>query len=155
MIKVLFVCYGNICRSPMAEFLFKHLVEEKGTEKDFYIESCATSTEEIGNGVHWGTRAILDRFNIDYSNKRSRQMTRNDYEKFDFIIGMDQMNKRDILRIVGQDKLGKVHLLMDFTANPKDVADPWYTRNFEQTYLDVDCGINALYDYIKNRQEKL
>ena len=130
MIKILFVCYGNICRSPMAEFVMKDLVNKKGESQDFYIESAATSTEELGNGVHRGTRQILDGLGIDYSSKRARQITKADYQKFDYIVGMDAMNKRDMLRVFGEDKEEKISLLLDWTGEYRDVADPWYTRNF-------------------------
>ena len=149
MTKILFVCYGNICRSPMAEFVMKDLVEKKGESANFYIESAATSTEELGNGVHWGTRGILDRLNIDYSKKRARQIIKADYQKFDYIVGMDGMNKRDMLRAFGGDPDGKISLLLDWTDSPRDVADPWYTHNFEITYADVVNGTNGLYDAIK------
>lgn len=149
MIKILFVCYGNICRSPMAEFIMKDLVARKGDGANFYIESAATSTEELGNGVHWGTRGILDRLNIDYSKKRARQITKGDYQKFDYIVGMDAMNKRDMLRAFGGDPDGKISLLLDWTDTPRDVADPWYTHNFEITYADVVKGTQGLYDALK------
>lgn len=149
MTRILFVCYGNICRSPMAEFVMKNLVEKKGESDKFYIESAATSTEELGNGVHWGTRGILDRLNIDYSKKRARQITKADYQKFDYIVGMDGMNKRDMLRAFGGDPDGKISLLLDWTDTPRDVADPWYTHNFEITYADVVKGTNGLYKEIK------
>ena len=149
MTKILFVCYGNICRSPMAEFIMKDLVEKNGDGANFYIESAATSTEELGNGVHWGTRGILDRLNIDYSKKRARQITKGDYQKFDYIVGMDAMNKRDMLRAFGGDPDGKISLLLDWTDTPRDVADPWYTHNFEITYADVVKGTQGLYDALK------
>lgn len=149
MTKILFVCYGNICRSPMAEFIMKDLVAKKGDDANFYIESAATSTEELGNGVHWGTRGILDRLNIDYSKKRARQITKGDYQKFDYIVGMDAMNKRDMLRAFGGDPDGKISLLLDWTDTPRDVADPWYTHNFEITYADVVKGTQGLYDALK------
>ena len=149
MIKILFVCYGNICRSPMAEFVMKDLVNKKGESQNFYIESAATSTEELGNGVHRGTRQILDRLGIDYSKKRARQITKADYQNFDYIVGMDAMNKRDMLRVFGEDKEQKISLLLDWTKEFRDVADPWYTRNFEITYTDVANGTNALYKEIK------
>ena len=149
MTKILFVCYGNICRSPMAEFIMKDLVERNGLEKEFYIESAATSTEELGNPVHRGTRAILDRLNIDYSKKRARQITKADYDKFDYIVGMDDMNKRDMIRFFGGDPKNKISLLLDYTDTPRDVADPWWTHNFEITYTDVARGTQGLYNKIK------
>ncbi len=150
MTKILFVCYGNICRSPMAEFIMKDLVERNGLEKEFYIESAATSTEELGNPVHRGTRAILDRLNIDYSKKRARQILKADYDKFDFIVGMDEMNRRDMTRFFGGDKDNKISLLLDFTDSPRDVADPWWTHNFEVTFDDITRGTAGLFAKIKN-----
>lgn len=149
MTRILFVCYGNICRSPMAEFIMKDLVAKKGESANFYVESAATSTEELGNGVHWGTRGVLDRLNIDYSKKRARQITKADYANFDYIVGMDAMNKRDMIRAFGGDPEGKISLLLDWTHTPRDVADPWYTHNFEITYADVVNGTNGLYNAIK------
>ena len=151
MIKILFVCHGNICRSPMAEFIFKYLVEQRGFSSEFYIASAATSTEEIGSRVHHGTAAILDRLGIDYSEKRARQMTKRDYQDYDMLIGMDDWNIRNMSRISGGDPEGKLHLLMDFTDRPGEVADPWYTRNFEVTYRDVMDGCEGLLDYLEEQ----
>ena len=150
MIKVMFVCYGNICRSPMAEFLMKDYVQRTGKAEHFYIASSATSYEEIGNPVHRGTRAVLDRFNIDYSQKRAQKLTAEHYDKFDYFIGMDEDNLREMKRIFGGDPKNKVSLLLDYTSLKRDVADPWYTRNFEQTYSDVKCGIEGLYKFLIN-----
>jgi len=149
MIKVLFICHGNICRSPMAEFIMKNLVDERGFSSDFHIASAATSTEEIGSRVHHGTAAILDRLGIDYSEKRARQMTKKDYQDYDMLIGMDEWNMRNMNRIAGGDPEGKLHLLLDFTDRPGDVADPWYTRNFEVTYRDVMDGCEGLLRYLE------
>ena len=149
MIKILFVCHGNICRSPMAEFIMKKLVEERGLSTEFHIASAATSTEEIGSRVHHGTAAILDRLGIDYSGKRARQMTKKDYQDYDMLIGMDEWNMRNMNRIAGGDPEGKLHLLLDFTDRPGDVADPWYTRNFEVTYRDVVDGCEGLLRYLE------
>ena len=149
MIKILFICHGNICRSPMAEFIMKKLVEERGFSSDFHIASAATSTEEIGSRVHHGTAAILDRLGIDYSGKRARQMTKKDYQDYDMLIGMDEWNMRNMNRIAGGDPEGKLHLLLDFTDRPGDVADPWYTRNFEVTYRDVMDGCEGLLAYLE------
>ena len=154
MTKILFVCYGNICRSPMAEFIMKDLVEKKGFANKFYIESAATSTEELGNPVHRGTRAILDRLNIDYSKKRARQIIKADYDKFDYIVGMDDMNKRDMKRFFGEDVKNKISLLLDYTDNPRDVADPWWTHNFEITFDDVTRGTAGLLDAILKENGK-
>ena len=149
MIKILFVCHGNICRSPMAEFIMKYLVEQRGLTDQFHIASAATSTEEIGSRVHHGTAAILDRLGIDYSEKRARQMTKKDYQDYDMLIGMDEWNMRNMNRIAGGDPEGKFHLLLDFTDRPGDVADPWYTRNFEVTYRDVMDGCEGLLAYLE------
>ncbi|MBQ7832512.1 MAG: low molecular weight phosphotyrosine protein phosphatase [Lachnospiraceae bacterium] len=149
MIKILFICHGNICRSPMAEFIFKYLVEERGLSSQFYIASAATSTEEIGSRVHCGTAAVLDRLGIDYSDKRARQMTRNDYRDYDMLIGMDDWNMRNMNRIAGGDPDGKLHMLLDFTDRPGEVADPWYTHNFEDTYRDVMDGCEGLLAYLE------
>lgn len=150
MIKVLFVCHGNICRSPMAEFLFKKYVNDLNDNR-FIIESCATSLEEIGNPVHYGTRKILDRFNIDYSKKRARRMTIDDYNNFDYIVAMDRNNINNIKRIIGNDNKRKVSLLLEFAGLNRDISDPWYTGNFEKTYDDIMIGINALYKYINEK----
>lgn len=149
MIKILFICHGNICRSPMCEFIMKYLVAERGLLSEFYIASAATSTEEIGSRVHHGTAAILDRLGIDYSEKRARQMTKKDYQDYDMLIGMDDWNMRNMNRIAGGDPEGKLHLLMDFTDRPGEVADPWYTRNFEVTYRDVMDGCEGLLAYLE------
>ncbi len=151
MIKILFVCHGNICRSPMAEFIMKYLVDQRGLSTDFHIASAATSTEEIGSCVHHGTAAILDRLGIDYSEKRARQMTKKDYQDYDMLIGMDEWNMRNMNRIAGGDPEGKLHLLLDFTDRPGDVADPWYTRNFEVTYRDVMDGCEGLLNYLEEQ----
>lgn len=151
MIKILFICHGNICRSPMCEFIMKYLVAKRGLASDFYIASAATSTEEIGSRVHHGTAAILDRLGIDYSEKRARQMTKKDYQDYDMLIGMDDWNMRNMNRIAGGDPEGKLHLLMDFTDRPGEVADPWYTRNFEVTYRDVMDGCEGLLNYLEEQ----
>jgi len=151
MIKILFICHGNICRSPMCEFIMKYLVADRGLSSDFYIASAATSTEEIGSRVHHGTAAILDRLGIDYSEKRARQMTKKDYQDYDMLIGMDDWNMRNMNRIAGGDPEGKLHLLMDFTDRPGEVADPWYTRNFEVTYRDVMDGCEGLLNYLEEQ----
>ena len=149
MIKVMFVCHGNICRSPMAEFLFKNLLKSKG-EKDFIVNSSATSREELGNPVHYGTKKILNNLGIDCSTKRAVQLKKDDYLAYDYFIGMDEYNKYNMLKIFGHDRDNKISLLLDYTDNPRDVADPWYTGNFEKTYNDVVLGLNAFYKYLKN-----
>ena len=149
MVKILFVCHGNICRSPMAEFVLRDMVQKaaaaaKGPYPQFSIASAATSTEEIGNPVHHGTRNLLRRCGIDTSGKRARQMTRRDYEEYDYLIGMDEWNIRNMMRIVGSDPDGKICRLLDFTGEPGDIADPWYTGDFETTYRDVVRGCKGL-----------
>lgn len=146
--KILFVCHGNICRSPMAEFVMKHLVSEAGLADSFYIESAATSTEEIGNGVYPPARQKLAEHGISCKGKTARQMTRADYQRFDLLIGMDSWNIRNMERICGGDPENKIHLLMDYTERPADVADPWYTGNFEATWRDVLVGCQRLLDYL-------
>ena len=148
MIKILFVCHGNICRSPMAEFLLKSMVQEKGISDQFYIASAATSTEEIGNPVHYGTRKKLSEYGISCKGKYAVQMTRADYDRYDYLIGMDQWNIRNMQRIVGKDEKGKIRRLLDFTDHPRDTADPWYTGNFDITYEDIREGCEALLRYL-------
>ena len=147
MKRILFVCHGNICRSPMAEFVMKHLVNNQGRSDDFYIESAATSTEEIGNEVYPPAKRKLAEHGISCKGKTARQMTRSDYDRFDLLIGMDEWNIRNMTRICGGDPEGKIHKLLDFTNRPGDVADPWYTGNFEATWQDVLLGCQCLLNY--------
>ncbi len=149
MIKIMFVCHGNICRSTMAEFVMKDIVKKNGLENEFLIRSSATSTEEIGNDTHWGTKKILDEMGVSYTKRQAVQLTKSDYEKYDFIIGMDSANMRNINRIVGYDKDNKIHKLLSFAHIDRDVADPWYTRDFATTYDDVFLGCTRLFEYIK------
>jgi len=149
MIKVLFVCHGNICRSPMAEFVMKDLVCKAGLEDKIYIESAATSTEEIGNEVYPPARRKLAEHGISCKGKTARQMTRGDYDRFDLIVGMDGWNLRNMERICGGDPEDKIHLLMDYTDRPGEVADPWYTGNFDATWRDVAEGCEGLLQWIR------
>ena len=142
--SILFVCHGNICRSPMAEFVMKDLVAKAGLTDAYYIESAATSTEEIGNEVYPPARRKLAEHGIGCKGKRARQMTARDYQRFDLLIGMDQWNIRNMTRICGGDPEGKIRMLLDFTDRPGDVADPWYTGNFEATWQDVLLGCQRL-----------
>ena len=148
MKKIMFVCHGNICRSPMAEFIFKRMINEKGLTNEFLVASSATSREEIigdvGNPVYPPARAELLRHGIDPGDKRAVQLTKADYEKYDLLIPMDSMNVRNMMRIIGSDPDGKVRKLMDYTARGGDVADPWFTGNFEITYKDITDGCEAL-----------
>ena len=144
MIKILFVCHGNICRSPMAEFVMKDMVEKAGLSDDFYIESAATSTEEIGNPVYPPARRKLAEHGISCAGKHARQMTRADYDKFDYIIAMDRNNLRNLRRIFREDTAGKVSLLLTHAGRSGDVADPWYTGDFDATWDDVNAGCRGL-----------
>lgn len=143
MIRILFVCHGNICRSPMAEFVMKDLVKKSGVEDKFFIASAATTTDEIGNGVHYGTVRKLAEYGISTAGKYAVQLTKQDYDKYDYIIGMDDENLRDMHRML-DDREGKVSLLLDFTDTPRAIADPWFTGNFDDTYDDILKGCKAL-----------
>ena len=144
MKKILFVCHGNICRSPMAEFVMKDLVQKAGLTDHFYIESAATSTEEIGNEVYPPAKRKLAEHGISCKGKTARQMTRSDYQRFDLLIGMDDWNIRNMTRIAGGDPEGKIHKLLDYTVRKGDVADPWYTGDFDATWRDVTEGCGEL-----------
>ena len=152
MIRILFVCLGNICRSPMAEYIFKDMTRKSGLEEKFYIDSAATSNEEIGNHMHFGTMSKLKEKHIYCGNHIARRLTNSDYEKFDYIIGMEESNVRNIKRIVGKDEKKKVYKLLDFSKNPRDIADPWYTGNFDKTYDDIVEGLNAFMKYLQFNQ---
>ena len=143
MTKILFICHGNICRSPIAEFVMKDLVKKAGLESQFHIES-ATSTEEIGNPVYPPARRKLSEHGIDCAGKRARQLTNADYSQYNLLIGMDWANLRNMHRICGGDPDGKMHLLMNYTDHTGDVADPWYTDDFETTWRDVLAGCQGL-----------
>lgn len=147
MIRVCFVCLGNICRSPMAEFIFKDLVKKEGLENEFLVESRGTCDDEIGNDIHPGTKSILDKHNIPYTRHYATRLLKSDYEKFDYFIGMDNYNVLSMKKLFGTDK--KVYKLLDFTKHSKEIDDPWYTHNFTITYEEVDKGCRALLDYIK------
>ncbi|WP_300276647.1 low molecular weight protein-tyrosine-phosphatase [Peptacetobacter sp.] len=152
MIKVNFVCHGNICRSTMAEFVFKDMVAKNGLSDKFHIESSATSREEIGNPVHPGTRNKLAEVGISTKGKYARQITKKDYKDFDYILIMDDMNRRNLKRIIGEDTDNKVYKLLHFANSERDIADPWYTGNFDETYDDVLEGCTAFLNYcIKNK----
>ena len=144
MIKILFICHGNICRSPMAEFVMKDLVGKAGLASQFHIESAATSREEIGNPVYPPARRKLAQHGIACEGHTARQLTAQDYDEYDLLIGMDSANLRNMHRICGGDPAGKLHLLLDYTDRPGDVADPWYTGDFEATWQDVLAGCRGL-----------
>ena len=152
MIKILFICHGNICRSPMAEFVMKDLVAKAGLSDRFAIASCATSTEEIGNSVYPPARRKLAEHGISCAGKTARQLRRDDYANWDYLVGMDEANRRNITRMCGGDPNSKISLLLDHTSHPREVADPWYTGDFEQTWQDVLEGCTALLTEIRNRE---
>ena len=149
VVKILFICHGNICRSPMAEFVMKDLVEKAGLSDWFEIASAATSTEEIGNPVYPPARQKLAEHGISCKGKTARQMTRKDYENYDFLIAMDHNNLRNMVQFVGKDPEQKVSLLMAYTTRPGDVADPWYTGDFEATWRDILEGCTGLLTMLK------
>lgn len=148
MTRILFVCHGNICRSPMAEFVMKDLVEKAGLDGQFTIASAATSTEEIGNPVYPPARAELARHGIPCERRGARQLTRRDYEDYDLLICMDSMNVRNALRILGSDPEGKLHKLKEYLGSADDVADPWYNDRFDIAYAEIDAGCRALLEQI-------
>lgn len=154
MKKIMFVCHGNICRSPMAEFIFKDMIKQNGAESKFYVSSSATSTEEIWNGignpVYPPAKDILKKHHIDCSDKRAVQLKKSDYDKYDLFVGMDSMNIRNMHRILGKDGECKIFKLMDFTDRGGDVADPWYSRNFETAYRDIYDGCEGLFKSLMN-----
>ena len=154
MIKVLFLCHGNICRSPMAEFVFRDMVKKAGLSDRISVASAATSREEIGNPVHYGTKAKMQQMGIPMAPHRAVQMTKKDYKDYDYIIGMEHWNIRNIGRIIEKDTERKVSLLLDYTDEPRDISDPWYTGDFDLTYRDVKEGCEGLLEYLK-REEQL
>ncbi len=144
MVKILFICHGNICRSPMAEFVMKDLVDRAGLSGEFFIESAATSAEEIGNPVYPPAKRKLVEHGISCEGKTARRLRREDYEKYDLLVGMDRGNLHAMYRICGSDPAGKLRLLLDFTGTPGEVADPWYTGDFDATWQDVEEGCRGL-----------
>ncbi|ADL03007.1 low molecular weight protein-tyrosine-phosphatase [Lacrimispora saccharolytica] len=152
VIRILMVCLGNICRSPMAEFVMKDIIEKKHLSNRFFVASAATSTEEIGNPVHRGTREKLKEHGITTEGKYAVQLSRKDYDKYDYLIGMEQRNVTNMLKILGGDPEEKVRRLMDFSVAPRDIADPWYTGDFDRTYDDIYEGCQALLAYILKKE---
>ena len=152
MIKVLFICHGNICRSPMSEFILKDMVTKRGISNRFQIASAATSREEIGNPVYPPARRKLLEHGIDPSGKTARQMTRRDYEEYDYIHAPEQYNIRNILRITGGDPDHKIHRLLDFSDRPRDIDDPWYTGDFDTAWNDIVEGCEAFLDWLKREK---
>ena len=151
--KILFVCLGNICRSPMAEFVMKDIVEKAGLSHEFEIASAATSTYEIGNPVYPPARQKLAEHGISCAGKTARQITKRDYENYDYIVAMDKSNLRNLRAMLGDDTQGKISLLMDYTSRPADVADPWYTGDFQATWEDVSEGCRELLTFIMNKNK--
>ena len=150
MIKVLFICHGNICRSTMAHFVFQHMVNQLNLGNEFHIDSKATSTEELGNGPHRGTVRKMNELGIPMFPHRATQIKKKDYYDFDFIIGMDSWNYRNMMRTFDNDPDGKVSLLLDFAGREgEDIADPWYTGNFDATYDDVLAGCEGFIEYLR------
>lgn len=156
MIRIMFVCHGNICRSPMAEFIFKDMVKKQGKEKDFMIASAATSTEEIRNGignpVYPPAKRELERHGLSCAGKRAVQLRKNDYDKYDYFIGMDSANIRNMARIFGGDPQKKISRLMAYTGRGGDVADPWYSGDFETAYRDIYAGCEGLLKSLTKRR---
>lgn len=152
MLKILFICHGNICRSPMAEFVMRNMISKAGLSREIYVESAATSTEELGNDIHSGTRAKLCEMRIPFEKRHARQVTSSDYREFDYLVVMDGNNIRNLRRIIGEDRDGKVYKLLDFTGRRgEDIADPWYTGNFDETYDDVDEGCRGMLDMLRRK----
>ena len=151
MVRILFVCHGNICRSPMAEFIMKDLVDKAGLEDQFQIASAATSMEEYGNPIYPPAKRKLREHGIAAEGHRARRMERRDYQDYDYLVGMEQYNIRNMLRIVGSDPDGKIHRLLDFTDQPGDIDDPWYTDDFTTAYEEILRGCQGLLSFLKKK----
>ena len=152
MTRILFICLGNICRSPMAEFVMKDMVKRAGAADQFEIASAATSREEVGNTVYPPARQKLAEHGISCKGKTARQLCAEDYSYYDLLIGMEKVNLRSMQRICGGDPEGKMHLLLDGTANPHDVADPWYTGDFDAAWHDIEIGCRSLLEKLTKKR---
>ena len=153
MIKILFICHGNICRSPMAEFVLRDMAARRGLGDRLFVASAATSTEEIGNPVHRGTREKLREHGISTDGKRAVQLKKSDYDQYDYLLGMESWNLTNMMRILKNDPEHKVHRLLDFSDRPRDIADPWYTGNFDVTYDDIVEGCEAFLAHLEETGE--
>ena len=149
MTRILFICHGNICRSPMSEFIFKDLVRKAGREEDFVIASAATSREEIGNDMYLPAKRCLRAHGVPFSPRAARQVTPQDYDEWDLLIIMDDLNRRNLNRIIPRDPDGKVHTLLSYTDRDAVIPDPWYTDDFESAYRDILRGCKALFEEVK------
>ena len=154
MVKVLFVCLGNICRSPMAEFVFKDMLQKQNLSDVCLVASAGTSSEEAGNPVHRGTAAQLSMRNISCAGKRARKIVRSDYSEYDYLIGMERRNLADMLSFFGGDPAHKLFRLLDFSESPRDISAPWYTGDFERTYRDVSEGCKCFLEFLR-REKKI
>lgn len=152
MIKVLFVCHGNICRSPMAEFVLKDMARRRGVADKLCIASAATSTEEIGNDIHYGTKSKLRQEGVPFEKRAARQITASDYAEYDFLIGMDRYNIHNMNKIFGSDADGKIRRLLEFAGRGGDIADPWYTGDFDETYKDVTEGCEGFLEFLESKK---
>ena len=148
MIRVLFVCHGNICRSPMAKYIFKDLIKKKGIEDKFVVDSGATSYEEEGNGLYRHAATKLREKGIPFDTHAARRIQKEDYDKFDYILAMEQFNVGQIMKIISEDSENKVHLLLDFSSNPREISDPWYSGNFELAYNDILEGVETFLEHV-------
>lgn len=149
MKKILFVCKGNICRSPMAEYVFKDWLKKENLQKYFFVASAGTSNEEVGKEMHYGTKRKLEEMGIDFGKHKARKIDKKDYKKYDYIIVMEQSNIGEVKNIVGDDEENKIYRLLDFSNSPRDIADPWYTGNFDKTYYDILEGVQYFLEYLK------
>ena len=148
MIKVLFVCHGNICRSVMSEFIMKDMLVKRGLNSRIEVDSAATSREEIGNDMYPPAKRQLDKMHVPYTRHSARQIRPSDYGYYDYIICMEQYNIRNLRRIIPDDPEDKVHLLLDYSSNPRDISDPWYTDNFQKAYDDIKEGLDGFIGYL-------